>query len=129
MAIEANAPHLEDTLMKYYHDESFIRDATGRTLSQVYFHTTLRKRNTSFSRNASIFVKSLDDQIETMDPHSGLYPFMLAASDNMSDLDAVNYLVRRCPKVLANVINTDTSKHNAEGLHNEGRRKRQRQLT
>ena len=102
MAAEAD-PHLEDTLMNYYRDEAFIRDATGRTLSQVQFHYTLRKGNTSFSTTASVFVKATDDHTEAKDPRSGLYPFMLAASENRSDLDAVNYLLRRCPKVLVDI--------------------------
>mmetsp|Transcript_1964 Transcript_1964/g.2669 ORF Transcript_1964/g.2669 Transcript_1964/m.2669 type:complete len:412 (+) Transcript_1964:58-1293(+) len=126
MAVEAD-PHLEDTLMNYYRDEAFIRDATGRTLSQVQFHYTLRKGNTSFSTTASVFVKATDDHIEAKDPRSGLYPFMLAASENRSDLDAVNYLLRRCPKVLVDIKNTDTGKHRAEGLCDQRRRKKQRQ--
>ena len=125
MAAEAD-PHLEDTLMNYYRDEAFIRDATGRTLSQVQFHYTLRKGNTSFSTTASVFIKATDDHIEAKDPRSGLYPFMLAASENRSDLDAVNYLLRRCPKVLVDIKNTDTGKHRAEGLCDQRRRKKQR---
>uniref|UniRef100_A0A7S3QH51 Uncharacterized protein n=1 Tax=Chaetoceros debilis TaxID=122233 RepID=A0A7S3QH51_9STRA len=126
MAVEAD-PHLEDTLMNYYRDEAFIRDATGRTLSQVQFHYTLRKGNIPFSTTASVFVKATDDHIEAKDPRSGLYPFMLAASKNRSDLDAVNYLLRRCPKVLVDIKNTDTGKHRAEGLCGQRRRKKQRQ--
>jgi len=128
MAAEAD-PHLvEDTLMNYYRDEAFIRDATGRTLSQVQFHYALRKENTSFSTTASVFIKATDDHIEAKDPRSGLYPFMLAASENRSDLDAVNYLLRRCPKVLVDIKNTDTGKHRAEGLCDQRRRKKQRQF-
>jgi len=127
MAAEAD-PHLvEDTLMNYYRDEAFIRDATGRTLSQVQFHYTLRKGNIPFSTTASVFVKATDDHIEAKDPRSGLYPFMLAASENRSDLDAVNYLLRRCPKVLVDIKNTNNGKHRAEGLCGQRRRKKQRQ--
>ena len=33
-----------------------------------------------------------DDQLSTVDPKTGLRPFMLAAADNKSDLTAVYYL-------------------------------------
>jgi len=98
--------HLEDMLMKHYREEAYTKDATGRTVSQVRFHAQLRQGDTlsltSANDNASFFRKATDDQIESKDPRSGLYPFMMAAaSDQKSDLDAVNYLLRRCPKLLA----------------------------
>ncbi len=93
-------PHLEDKLIKYYPDEAFKKDATGRTLPQVKFHAQLRKGTQTFDNNASYFVNARDDEVEAKDHRSGLFPFMLAASDNRSDLDAVYYLLKRCPQVL-----------------------------
>mmetsp|Transcript_22478 Transcript_22478/g.33270 ORF Transcript_22478/g.33270 Transcript_22478/m.33270 type:complete len:365 (-) Transcript_22478:183-1277(-) len=93
-------PHLEDKLIKYYPDEAFKKDATGRTLPQVKFHAQLRNGTQTFDNNASYFVNARDDEVEAKDPRSGLFPFMLAASNNRSDLDAVYYLLKRCPQVL-----------------------------
>ena len=111
IAVEV-APRLENTLMNYYRDAAFGRDASGRTLSQVKFHLALAplKQNKSFSANAAnavLYVNARDDQIEMRDPRSGLYLFMMAASVDGNDLDAVNYLLRRCPKVIASVMNKD----------------------
>ena len=43
-----------------------------------------------------------DDQVNEVDPASGLYPFMMSASGQMtSDLSAVYYLLRRNPSLLS----------------------------
>ena len=108
IAVEV-AQRLENTLMSYYRDAAFGRDASGRTLSQLKFHLALAplKQNKSFSANEVLYVNARDDQIEMRDPRSGLYPFIMAAYGDCSDLDAVNYLLRRCPKVIASVMNKD----------------------
>ena len=112
------APHLECLLIKYYRDEVFCKDPTGRTLPQVKFHASLRNTKKSCDNQnatgqnedapASIYFNATDEQIGSWDPRSGLYPFMMVASIDGSDLDVVNYLLRRCPEVLSNGRNTRT---------------------
>jgi hypothetical protein len=119
------APHLEDDLLRYYPNEVFKRDETGRTLPLVRFHTALRNGSKTFKKAASFFASATDDKIEAKDPRSGLYPFMMAASSNRSDLDAVNYFLRRCPQVLVNVKKRGAGEDKLED-HQSGSRKRQR---
>eukprot|EP00554_Chaetoceros_debilis_P010948 CAMPEP_0194108142 /NCGR_PEP_ID=MMETSP0150-20130528/7893_1 /TAXON_ID=122233 /ORGANISM="Chaetoceros debilis, Strain MM31A-1" /LENGTH=388 /DNA_ID=CAMNT_0038796769 /DNA_START=13 /DNA_END=1179 /DNA_ORIENTATION=+ len=118
------APHLEDKLIKYYPNEAFKRDATGRTLPQVKFHAQLRRGTQTYDSTASFFANAIDDQIEAKDPRLGVFPFMVAASDNRSDLDAVYYLLRRCPQVLVNLRERDD--RDVEDVQ-QGSRKRQRE--
>ena len=100
------APHLENKLIKYYPDASFTRDPTGRTLSQLKFHAALRMPDKSFDATTSVYINATVDQKKFWDSRSGLYPVMIAASRDESDLDGVNYyLLRRCPKVLGNMMN------------------------
>eukprot|EP01083_Nonionella_stella_P153755 494398_1 len=118
------ASHLENQLIRYYPNEAFKRDATGRTLPQVKFHTQLREGTQTYEDDAAFFANALDDQIEAKDPRSGLFPFMVAASDNRSDSDAVYYLLRRCPQVLVDLRERDDS---AVQNVKRGIRKRQRE--
>jgi hypothetical protein len=118
------APHLEDELMRYYPNEAFTRDSFGRTLPLVKFHAALRNGSKTFKKAASFFANATDDKIEAKDPRSGIYPFMMAASRNKSDLDAVNYLLRRCPQVLVNA--RERAEENTED-HQSGSLKRQRE--
>eukprot|EP01083_Nonionella_stella_P275714 936583_1 len=122
-AIEV-ASHLENKLIRYYPNEAFKRDATGRTLPQVKFHTQLREGTQTYENDAAFFANALDDQIEAKDPRSGLFPFMVAASDNRSDLDAVYYLLKRCPQVLVDLRERDDS--DVQNVK-RGIRKRQRE--
>eukprot|EP00554_Chaetoceros_debilis_P016494 CAMPEP_0194125356 /NCGR_PEP_ID=MMETSP0150-20130528/59421_1 /TAXON_ID=122233 /ORGANISM="Chaetoceros debilis, Strain MM31A-1" /LENGTH=412 /DNA_ID=CAMNT_0038819161 /DNA_START=728 /DNA_END=1966 /DNA_ORIENTATION=- len=86
--------------VKYYPDEFYTRDANGRTLSQVQFHAELRRGKKTFHHDAAFFMGATDDEVEKKDPMLGLYPCMVAASGNTSDLYAVYTLLRRSPKVI-----------------------------
>ena len=54
----------------------------------------------------------------------GSFSFMMAASHNKSDLDAVNYLLRRCPQVL---VNTKGRAEENIDDHQSGSQNRQRE--
>ena len=85
------------------------RDTPGRTLPQVKFHAQLREGTQTYENTAAFFANATDDQIEAKDPRSGFFPFMVAASDNRCDLDAVYYLLKRCPQVLVDLRKRDDS--------------------
>ena len=93
------APSLVNEIVKYYPGAPFVRDETDRTLSQVQFHAALRNGCKTYEKVGLFFTGATDNQVEEKDPRSGLYPFMLAASDKRSDLDAVYYLLGRRPSL------------------------------
>jgi len=68
-----------------------------RDTSQVEFYTQLRRGGKMFKDQARFFANATDEQVSTMDPKTGLYPFMLAAVAGKSDLLAVYYLLCRNP--------------------------------
>ena len=55
----------------------------------------------TYENNSSFFLRFSYDDLRTTDPkRSGLYPFMVAASGNTSDLSAVNCLLKRDPSIV-----------------------------
>lgn len=82
------------------------RSTSAKRLAHVKFHLALQIQNESFDESTSVHVNSRDDQIESRNPHSGLYTFMMEVSGYSIDLDAMNYFLRICPQNLANVIDT-----------------------
>mmetsp|Transcript_1763 Transcript_1763/g.2391 ORF Transcript_1763/g.2391 Transcript_1763/m.2391 type:complete len:86 (+) Transcript_1763:2-259(+) len=60
----------------------------------------LRRGKKSFKNDCNFFLVASDNQVNTMHPGTGLYPFMLAAVGNKSDLAAVYYLLSRNPKLV-----------------------------
>lgn len=58
--------------------------------------------NVTFRKSARFFVGMTDDQIAEIDPGTGLYPFMVAAPGDTSDLSAVYYLLERNPALVNN---------------------------
>ena len=94
------APNLVDDIGQYYPDAAFLRDTSGHTLSQCKFYINLRRGRRKFKNNSSFFIEARDDEVNTIDPKTGLCPFMLAAVGEKSDLTAVYYLLSRNPKLV-----------------------------
>ena len=94
------APDLEDDIGQYYPDAVFLRDTNGHTLSQLEFYMNLRRGKRTFEKNSNFFIGATDNHVNTIDPETGLSPFMLAAVGNKSDLTAVYYLLSRNPKLV-----------------------------
>eukprot|EP01083_Nonionella_stella_P116631 346682_1 len=117
-----HAPDLEDDIGQYYPDAVFLRDTNGHTLSQLKFYMNLRKGKKTFQKNSSFFIKATDNHVNTINPETGLCPFMLAAVGNKSDLTAVYYLLSRNPKLVGVGGNKDS-----DGVGSS--RKRQREDT
>ena len=75
-----------------------MRDKDGRNFNQAL----LASGKTLFKTKALYFLSTLtDDHIKEIDPPTDLYPFMVAASDNTSDLSAVYVLLRRNPSLVS----------------------------
>jgi hypothetical protein len=85
--------------MKYfacrYLSASYFRDCEGRTLHQA----ALASGNKAFIDDPMFFLEMSDEQVREIDPGSDLYPFMVAASGQTSDLSAVYALLRRNPSL------------------------------
>jgi hypothetical protein len=92
------APHLLNDFATYYPSAVHLRDSSGRKLYQ----TKLACGNSTYMNSASYFVQLRDDEIAETDPKTDLYPYMVAASGQTSDLSAVYYLLRRNPALLNN---------------------------
>jgi hypothetical protein len=92
-----NAPQLLNEFTKYYPSAAYLRDSSGRKLCQK----KLACGNLTYENDAMFFVGKRDVEIAEVDPGTDLYPFMVAASGDTSDLSAVYYLLRRNP-ALAN---------------------------
>ena len=95
-----HVPDLVDEIAQYYPDAVFLRDAKGHTLSQVKFYINLRRGRRTFKNRSTFFLEATDEQVSSIDPKTGLCPFMLAAVNSKSDLTAVYYLLSRNPKLV-----------------------------
>ena len=86
---------LNDFLIRYV-PAPYLRDMHGRNLDQA----KVASGNKTFTSDCSYFLRTLsDDQVREIDPTSDLYPFMVAASGETSDLSAVYVLLRRNPSL------------------------------
>ena len=82
--------------MVRYLSAAYFRDENRRNLDQAI----LASGNKTFASDGSYFLRMLsDDQVREIDPASDLYPFMVAASGENSDLSAVYVLLRRNPSL------------------------------
>ena len=98
-----------------------MRDEVGRNFNQVM----LASGKTLYENNGLYFLHMLtDDHVREIDPVTDLYPFMVAASGNTSDLSAVYVLLRRNPSLVrgGNPENWSTNSSNR-------RRRRRRSST
>ena len=115
--IAKHAPHLMNIFVTRYMSAAYLRDENGRNLDQAM----LASGNTTFKNNGFYFVRLSDDQVREIDPANDLYPFMVAASRNTSDLAAVFTLLRRNPSLVRGGNSDD-------GGRVSNRRRRRRRL-
>ena len=95
--VAKHAPHLLNDFSIRYRSVIYMRDKDGRNFNQAL----LASGKTLYKSNALYFLSTLtDDHIKEIDPPTDLYPFMVAASDNTSDLSAVYVLLRRNPSLV-----------------------------
>lgn len=121
------APDLVDAICNYYPDAIFPRDANGHKASQVEFYTQLRRGGKMFKDQARFFANATDEQVNTIDPKTGLYPFMLAAVARKSDLPAVYYLLCRNPELISVKHYEKTSTTNSDCRQSNRKRQRDEQ--
>jgi hypothetical protein len=88
-----NAPQFMNDFGKSYLSAAFLRDTQGRTLQQAALASGMK----TLENNVMFFIRMSDEEIREIDPGTDLYPFMVLASGQTSDLSAVNYLLRRNP--------------------------------
>ena len=90
-------PQLLNEFSIRYTSAIYMRDSEGRNLNQAM----LASGKTMFKSNGLYFLQTLtDDHVREIDPVTDLYPFMVAASGNTSDLSAVYVLSRRNPSLV-----------------------------
>ena len=90
------------SFLKHHPPDSGRCVRPGRTVSQVENHGILASGKKNYKNKSSFFVRFTYEDLRTVDSDRapGLYPFMVAASGNTSDLSAVNFLlVRRDPSL------------------------------
>jgi hypothetical protein len=93
--VAKHAPQYMNDFVNRYPSAIYLRDCKGRTLHQ----DALASGSKKFKSHAMFFVGMSDDQVREIDPVTELYPFMVAASGQMSDLDAVYYLMKKDPSL------------------------------
>ena len=90
-----DAPQFMNDFAFSYPSAGYLRDEQGRTLLQV----SIGSGTKTYKNDAMFFIRMSDEQIREIDPGTDLYPFMVLASGQTSDLAAVNYLLRRDPSL------------------------------
>jgi len=93
--VAKHAPQFMKDFGSRYPSATYFRDCKGRTLQQ----TTLASGHKTFGDDPMFFLQMSDEQVREIDPGSDLYPFMVAASGQTSDLSAVYTLLRRNPSL------------------------------
>ncbi len=104
-------PQFMDLFTRHYFSATYVTDSDGRSL----FLASLASGNVSFESNATFYSTCTDEQVGGKDPVTDLFPFALAASGNLSDLDAVFTLLRRAPGLI--YTKTRKRKRKLENLH------------
>ena len=88
-----------------------VRDAFGRTISQVETQGILASGTHTYRKNGTFFLRLGDEDLRMIDPdRADLFPFMVAASGNTSDLPGVNCLLRKDPSLAYGGKRIDHSK-------------------
>jgi hypothetical protein len=90
-----DAPQFVNDFAFRYPSAGYLRDEQGRTLLQA----SIAGGTKTYKNNAMFFIRMRDEEIREIDEATDLYPFMVLASDQTSDLSAVNYLLRRNPSL------------------------------
>ena len=94
--VAKQAPQYMEAFACRYPSATYFRDCEGRTLLQATLASGHKK---TFNNNALFFLQMSDEQVREIDPGNDLYPFMVAASGQTSDLSAVYNLLRRNPSL------------------------------
>ena len=106
--VAIGAPQCMDDFTKYYTSSVYTRDKYGRTLREAELQIKLASGTQTFQQNSRFFTDMNPMDLRAADPtNNGLYPFMVAASEQTSDLDAVYYLLRRDPSVAYKVASSE----------------------
>ena len=93
--VSKHAPQFMNDFAKKYSSAAYFRDRQGRTLRQA----SLASGTKTYQNHAMFFIGMSDEEVREIDPGSDLYPFMVAASVDTSDLSAVYNLLRRNPSL------------------------------
>jgi hypothetical protein len=93
-------PDYFNEFAQQYPSSFFVRDQHDRSIHQ----SKLASGHKSHSKDAEFYLNMSDDQVREIDPGNGLYPFMVAACDNNSDLGGVYYLLIRNPSLVSDDI-------------------------
>ncbi|GFH44094.1 hypothetical protein CTEN210_00568 [Chaetoceros tenuissimus] len=91
-----NAPQHKDIFMKKFPWAYHLKDHNGRTLQQA----VLAAGPDIMNKNDMILASLTDNQIQTKDPITTLYPFAAMAVGEHADLEQCYYLLRRQPSVM-----------------------------
>ena len=95
--VAKHAPKLLNDFLIRYTSDGYSKDVDGRNLDQ----TILASGKTTFQNSGMYFIRTLsDEQVGEIDPVTKLYPFMVAASGETSDLSAVYVLMGRNPSLV-----------------------------
>lgn len=119
-----NAPQYQNDFAMRYASTGFLRDSKGRKLSQA----ELASGSKRFNNDATYFVKMTDEEVQEIDPGTGLYPFMVLASGQTSDLSAVYYLLRKNPSLVITTCSdtAHSTKRKGRGPQSKTQRGRKR---
>ena len=98
-----HAPHYISDFIFHYPDAMYLQNVQGDKRS--YFQARVASGNTTFAKDVVFLASMGPDLIQSIDPVTDLYPFMVAASGKTSDLDTVFYLLKRDPKLAYEVPN------------------------
>ena len=90
-----HAPQYMNDFAMRYPAATFLRDENGRLLLHVALSS-----GTNLKTDAMFVLRTRDEEIEERDPVNGLYPFMIAASGDRSDLSTIHYLLTRNSSLL-----------------------------
>ena len=92
-----HSPKLLNDFSIRYTSAAYLKDSDGCNLDQAM----LASGNKTFENDGIYFLRALsDDQVREIDPATDLYPCMVAASGETSDLSAVYVLLRRNPSLV-----------------------------
>ena len=122
--VAKHAPQLMNDFIIRYVSAAYLRDSDGRNLDQAM----LASGKMTFQNDGSYFVRLSDDQVREIDPATDLYPCMVAASGETSDLSAVFVLLRRNPSLVrgGNIDDANTNKRRSTRTRSSVKRSKQK---
>jgi hypothetical protein len=115
-----NAPQYLSEFGMRYPSSMFLRDNNGRVLHQTELASGIKK----FRQDPMFFLRMSDEQVREIDPGTDLYPFMVLASGETSDLSAVNYLLRRNPSLVNSGFVHNSNRKRRKSKSQRGRKRR-----